>query len=185
MTLFVFAKRYDYGEVGTMLDRRELPIEWKGHWRYNVVDAQGFILLPAKDEYSVPSVVAQQIAGVYVASQGSVPRWFAEGSARAMAAKVDGKDPRVRAWDGKIVEALSLGGKPDAFLSAGLPPEDTDILSYSFAKFLMSKAVPYQQLLAALRSGTPFNDAFMKVYGATPNQLAAVWAPRAASRRGR
>jgi hypothetical protein len=185
MTFFVFNKRYDYGEVGAMLERRELPDQWRGHWRYTIVDAQGFIVPPQKDEYSLSSLVAQQIAGVYVASQASVPRWFAEGSARAMAARVDPKDPRVKSWDSKISEALSLGGKPDAFLSGGLPPEEADILAYSFAKMLISKTGAYQQLLAALRAGSPFDQAFAQVYGYTPNQLTTAWAPKAASRRGR
>src|SRR5262249_12447973 len=34
LTLFVFDKRYDYGEVGTMLERREIPATWRGHWRH-------------------------------------------------------------------------------------------------------------------------------------------------------
>src|SRR5205085_9204338 len=79
----------------------------------------------------------------------------------------------------------SLGGKPDAFLTGGLPPEETDILSYSFVKMLMSKAGPYQQLLGAVRSGAPFDQSFAKIYGYTPNQMAAAWAPKAASRRAR
>src|SRR5205085_8419752 len=150
MTFFVFNKRYDYGEVGAMLEKRDVPEQWKGHWRYTIVDAQGFVLPPQKDQYSLSSLVAQQIAGVYVASQGNVPRGFAEGSARATAGKVDPKDPRVRSWDSRVAEARSLGGKPDAFLTGGLPPEETDILSYSFVKMLMSKAGPYQQLLGAV-----------------------------------
>ena len=45
LTLYVFDKRYDYGEVGTMLERREIPASWRGHWRYTGVDAYGCVLL--------------------------------------------------------------------------------------------------------------------------------------------
>ena len=45
LTLFVFQKRYDYGEVGTMLERRELPAVWRGHWHYSPLDTYGCVLL--------------------------------------------------------------------------------------------------------------------------------------------
>jgi hypothetical protein len=59
------------------------------------------------------------------------------------------------------------------------------VLSYSFMKFLTAKMGPYQSLLAALRSGAPFDQAFGKAFGATPSQLATTWALSGATRRGR
>ncbi len=62
LMLFVFDKRYDYGEVGTMLEHRELPSQWRGHWSYNPLDAYGCLLLSERGEAS-PGLVAQQLAG--------------------------------------------------------------------------------------------------------------------------
>jgi len=186
MTIYVFDKRYDYSEIGAMIERREIPPQWKGHWRYTYTDAYGCALVPgASDDYSLPVLLAQQIAGIHVSSQGRIPRWFAEGSARAIAGKLDPKDSRVRGWDQRIPEILAEAGRPDAFISGALPPEETEVLSYGFLKFLMSKASQYHAVLAGVRSGMTFDQAFAKSFGGQPSQLAAAWAARAASGKHR
>jgi hypothetical protein len=75
---------------------------------------------------------------------------------------------------------------PDDFLAGKLPPEDADICSFSFAKFLMSDPRRFAVLLDGLRKGTDFSSAFAAAYGATPGSLAARWAynpPKAGGRR--
>jgi mono/diheme cytochrome c family protein len=183
LTLFVFDKRYDYGEVGTMLERREIPASWRGHWVYNPLDPYGCILL--SEEGEAPSgLVAQQIAGVYVSGLGKVPRWFAEGSARAIASRLDPKDPRVKQWDDQAAEVLSTAERPEEFLAGSLEPEDSDVLSYSFvSKLLMSPAGRYLGMLSALQSGTSFDQAFAKAYGNTPAEVVPSWTPRVNKRR--
>ncbi len=183
LMLFVFDKRYDYGEVGTMLEHRELPSQWRGHWSYNPLDAYGCLLLSETGNASA-GLVAQQLAGAYVASLGDVPRWFAEGSARAIAARVDGRDPRVRQWDERAEELLNSTAKPEGFLTAALPAEDSDVLSYSFvSKFLMAPATRYVALIHALQDGMDFDDAFAKFYHGTPAEVVPNWVARAAKRR--
>ena len=138
LTLYVFDKRYDYGEVGTMLEHREIPSAWQGHWRSTGVDAYGCLLITGD---RVPAgLVAQQIAGAYIAGLGTIPRWFAEGTARAVAAKADAKDPRIKLWDDQVSRIVQAADKPEAFLSGDLPSEACDILSYSFARLLMNSA---------------------------------------------
>jgi len=180
LTLFVFDKRYDYGEVGTMLERREIPASWRGHWRYTGVDAYGCVLLT--DDQAPAGLIAQQIAGAYVASLGKVPRWFAEGTARAIAARVDAKDPRLKLWDDQVTRVLGDVDKPEEFLTGELAPEDADALAYSYVKYLMTSTNRYAGLLAALAEGTPFDAAFSGSYGGTPAQLVAAWRSRAAKR---
>jgi hypothetical protein len=182
MTLFVFDKRYDYAEIGTMVEKREIPQDWRGHWRFTIVDAYGCIVPPPDKQYGLAPLVAQQVAGVYVASLGKVPRWFAEGSARTMASRIDPKDPRVRRWDDEVGGALSRCEKPDSFITGGMLPEDADILSYSFVKFLATSGTRYQALLKSLREGAPFEPTFARVFGGSPNQVTAAWAGRAAKR---
>jgi mono/diheme cytochrome c family protein len=181
LTLYVFDKRYDYGEVGTMLEHREIPSNWRGHWRYNPVDAYGCVLLTSEGNIS-PGLVAQQIVGAYLASLGKVPRWFSEGTARAVAAKVEPKDARVKAWDDQIARILQSTDKPENFLTGKLQPEDSDILSYSFVKFLMTHATRHSALVTALQQGNQFDAAFSKVFSGTPSQVVATWAPKAVKR---
>ena len=183
LMLFVFDKRYDYGEVGTMLEHRELPSQWRGHWSYNPLDAYGCLLLSERGEAS-PGLVAQQLAGAYVASLGDVPRWFAEGSARAIAAHVDARDPRVHQWDERAEKLLNTTTKPEGFLTATLPAEDSDVLAYSFvSKFLMAPATRYTALIHALQDGMSFDDAFAKYYKGTPEEIVPAWVARVAKRR--
>lgn len=183
LTLYVFEKRYDYGEVGTMLEHREIPAAWRGHWHFDARDAYGCLLLSQEGQAS-PGLVVQQIAGAYVASLGKIPRWYAEGTARAVAARFDPKDPRVKPWDDQIARIVQANDKPDGFLTGSLQPEDGDILSYSFVKYLMTQGPRYAALMAALQQGTAFDLAFAKAYGGTPKELIAPWLARA-GKRGR
>lgn len=182
MAIFVFDKKYDYGEVGRMMENRELPPESRGHWRYNFVDANVFILPAKNNEYSLSGLLGQQIASVVVASQGFMPHWFAEGSGRTLTSTLDAKDVRPRRWEDDIPAILSSGGSPDTILKGS--GEDADVLAYGFVKFLRGESSRYQTLLSSLKSNVPFEAAFKKAYGGTPAEGAAAWVANP-GRRGR
>ena len=186
MTIYAFQKHYDYGEIGTMLERREIPTESHGHWRYTIVDAYGCVVPPKHGEYSLAALLCQEIAAVYVAGQGqgSVPKWFAEGSGRAIAARLYAKDPLIRQWDERIMPSLSESTKPDDFMKGILNPEDSAVLSYSFVKMLLTNTARYNSMLNAVRSGAPFGDAFAKAFGNSPDQVAMGWVSPS-SKKGR
>ena len=136
------------------------------------------------EDQAPAGLIAQQIAGAYVASLGKVPRWFAEGTARAIAARVDAKDPRLKLWDDQVAAVLRDAEKPEEFLTGELAPEDADALAYSYVRYLMTSTNRYAGLLAAMAEGTPFDAAFSSSYGGTPVQLVAAWRSRA-TKRGR
>jgi len=176
MTLFVLQGRYDYSEFGTMVEKRALPQDWRGHWRYSIVDAYA-ALVPARDEeFSNEGLLGQLIAGTYIASLGDTPRWFAEGVGRNVASKLVDEDPRVLAWDDQTPAVMTAMKKPEDFLTGGMEPELADIASYRFASYLMSReAKRFQNLLRALKSGLSFEESFLRAFNATPAQAAAVW----------
>jgi mono/diheme cytochrome c family protein len=186
ITLFVFKRRYDYSELGRMVERREIPDGWSGHYRFNVVDAYAAIVPPQGNEYSLNSLIAEQLAGVYLDSlskEGKLPTWFSQGSAWAVGATADAKDPRSRAWDDSVPGILAGAAKPEDFLENKLPPGDTAVLNYSFCKFLMSNARGYTALLTGLRDKKDFDQAFREAYRAEPKQIAPAWAGKAIARR--
>lgn len=183
VTLFVFNKRFDYSEYGQMVEKREIPDQWNGHWRYNVVDAYGCILPPEGEEYSLPGLIGQQLAGAYIDSLGKVPAWFSQGSAWAFGARVDLRDPSIKQLNERVPGILSQSQKPDDFLTGALPPGDTAILNYSFCDMLMGTAGNYSKLLGLVKKGTPFDQAFTMCYGGTPSQVSGVWALRVAKGR--
>jgi len=177
MTLFVFGERYDYGEFGKMVERRDLPPVWRGHHRYSIVDAYGAVLTSRAGDYSLDALIGQQLGAVYVASQGrGVPHWFAEGSGRVVAERLTtAGDKRIAQWDADLPAAIASLTAPDDFLTGKLPPEETDLCAFSFVKFLMADSSKYQAVLGALRKGGDFNAAFASTYGGSPNQLTAAW----------
>jgi hypothetical protein len=177
MTLFVFGERYDYTEFGKMVEKRDLPPAWRGHFRYSIVDAYGAVLMPRATDYALDTLVAQQIGAMYVASQGrGVPHWFAEGVGRAIAARLaPASDQRVARWDDELSGALGTLAKPEDFQTGQLPLEQADVCSFSFAKFLMSDNKRFITLLDGLRKGGDFGKVFQATYGATPAQVAAAW----------
>jgi hypothetical protein len=183
LTLYVFDKRYDYSEFGQMVEKRQLPPVWRGHWKFDVVSAYACVVAPPNDETPIDGLLAQQLAAVYVASQGNVPRWFAEGAGRAIAAAIDPRDKRAKAWDGMIGSILAGAPAPDAFTGTALPPEEADILAYGFVRDLRPTSANFRKLLESLRGGAPFDRAFAQVYRATPQQAAQAWGRRAAGRR--
>ena len=182
MTLFVFPQRYDYSEFGQMVEKRKLPPQWYGHWNYDGIDAYGAFVPSRTDKYSPDALIAQQLAGVYVASHGT-PRWFAEGAARVVASRLADDDPRVQSWDESLPSTFAQMRAADDFLTGKLNEEDSMLASYSFVKFLMKDSRKFGRLLKGLQSGGDFEQTFASVYGGPPAALTPAWAATAA--RGR
>lgn len=173
-SLFLFSQRYDYSEFGKMVEKRDLPRNWKGHFRYDVINAYGAMILPRnKEDFSLEGMLAQQISGLVVASMGKdVPAWFAEGCARVAARTADPKDPRIETWKTDwptIYEKLQAG---DEFVKGQLPPEDTALAGFVMVDALMRQKGQFNQLLKALREGHEFDKAFSVIYRGTPSEVA-------------
>ena len=177
MTLFVFRERYDYSEFGKMVERRDIPGMWRGHFKFSIVDAYAAVVPPKADDYSLQTLISQQLAGCYVASlgKGGTPIWFSQGVGRVVASRLDGGDPRVVAWDAEIPEIVAGLPSADAFLTGKLDPESADIAAYSFVKFLMADGKRFQALLDKLRGGGDFVKAFPEVYNGSPSSVAEQW----------
>src|SRR6185436_496404 len=184
MTLFVFRERYDYSEFGKMVERRDIPSMWRGHFKFSIVDAYAAVIPPKADDYSLQTLIAQQLGGCYVASlgKGGTPIWFSQGVGRVVASRLDGGDHRVVAWDNAIPEIVASLTSADAFLTGKPDPESADIAAYSFVKFLMTDGKRFQILLDKLRAGGDFAKAFPEVYGKTPNALCEIWVQKPPSR---
>lgn len=176
MTLYLFNQRYDYSEFGQMVEKRELPREWRGHWNYTIVDAYGAMMPPRDGSYSLEGLIAQQLAGTYVASLNNPPRWFSEGCARVAASQAAPRDPRVVAWKEMVPSAMAAMTRPDDFLTGKLTPEESDVAAFSFVSGLMKDSRRFGAVLNGLRKGEAFEATFVAAYGAKPEQVAELWA---------
>jgi hypothetical protein len=180
IVLFVFPGRYDYSEFGQMVEERTLPREWRGHWKYDTVDAYAAVIPPVdSSDYSLAGLIGQELAAVYLSSlPGNPPAWFAEASGRVLAARVDAKSARVRQWNDNL-QKLIANGKLSGFADHKLAPDDDEAAAYGFVKQLMSEAGKYLQLINALRSGEAFDSALARTYGGSMQTLATAWAKAA------
>jgi hypothetical protein len=161
-----------------MVEDREIPAADRGHFRYNLVNAYGAVVPPLNGEYSLLALVGQQIGGMYIASLGRPPKWFADGAGAVIGLQMDNKDPRLKAWQQATSSVLSSGLKPEGFIMQSLPEEANEILSMGFVKTMMSTSGRFNSLLKSLRDGEDFETAFRRLYGTTPSQAAMYWAAK-------
>jgi hypothetical protein len=166
------------------VEKRELPSDWRAHFRYTIVDCYGCLVVPKDDQKSAALLLAQIFAGAYLENQGKMPRWFLEGASRVIAARAEPKDPLGKLWHEQAKAALAAGRGPDEFLKGGeVLSGEADAMSYDFVKNLMAKSAKFIALIQELHKGAGFDAAFMKQFGADPAALAQAWAKSAAYRR--
>jgi hypothetical protein len=176
VTMFLCEQRRAYARFGKLVEKRDLPAQWPGHWRREGEDAYAVSVAASGGQPALEVLLGQQLAGLYVAGLGRVPQWFAEGSARIVAARLNPQDERVTAWDqglpDVIIESL---GQPGDLVADRLTGEAGGIAGYGFAKFLAADAKRYRALLAALRAGKSFDAAFTAAYRGSPERLVQTW----------
>jgi mono/diheme cytochrome c family protein len=181
VTLYLFHRRTDYSEFALMVEERELPREFRNHWHHDVLDPYFCIL--AADEAELNLALIETITGLYLESLGDAPRWYREGTAQALASKLDPKSPVVHSWDNTAQEVLTRVAKPEEFLTGGLVATENRALAYSFAKYLLKSGSPAQQLLKRLQDRESFADAFAAAYKKTPEDLIPAWTQQALAKR--
>lgn len=183
MTIFAFDKSYDYSEFGQMVEKREIPSGWRGHWRYTVVDNYAGVYPPRSDsEGKLDTLLAEQIAGAYIETQGKFPRWFTQGSAWAVAARMSPKDARIVRWNDMVAPAAARMTAPDDFLTGKVSPDAAAVLNYSFCSSMMANKAAYNRLIELVHGGTSFDNALQQTFRADAKTLAGRWAPRAGKR---
>lgn len=184
IAMFVTSQRYDFGEFGSMVDRRKMAGDRFGYARYTIIDAYG-VILPSRDGgFSNEALLAEQIAAVHVGAQGKdVPEWFYSGAGQMVAAALYEKDPRIAAWNDQLSAAVGQMKSPEDFLTGKVPPEVATIVSWSFVDYLSRDKSKFGVLMDALREGQPFAQAFTRAYKGPPQQLAYVWAQNWMKRR--
>ncbi len=182
MTLVAVKNTLDYHEWWRMVEKRTDPPEVQGHFKYNVVDAYGCIVPPVQADYSLAVLLCEQIAGMYVANVGTtVPKWFAEGSARLIASRIEPRDARVRQWNDQLPAALASEWQPDGFLAGSLPLEQRGAIAFGFAKALGQNMGKYNSLIIAVGQGQNFDQAFAKAFGAPPKEVLVSWSGKSAA----
>ena len=173
MTIFMFKRRYDYSEFGKMIERRELPRSFKGHWGYSTIDGYAAILVSSSDtDETLSPTIAQQVAAVAMASAGDdVPKWFADGVGFWASAKIHNRSETVKEWRADSVKYAEAMEKTDDFIKGVLPDDQAALVSFYFVDVLNKSASRFGKLMAALKKGDNFDAAFVKAWGKKPDEM--------------
>jgi hypothetical protein len=184
VTLYVFDHRIDYREFGTMVERRSLPDDLRGHAEYDIVHPYVAIVADDNSQEDMACLLAEQLGTLCVAdrSQGRLPDWFCEGAGKAIAARIHPRETMVKKWREELPAAVAAAKPPEAFMTGKLPPTTTSLLSFGFVDGLMQKQANFDRLVAAASTAGDFDAACEEVFKKSGKELAELWA---ASQRGR
>ncbi len=171
-TIFVLPKRYDYSEFAKMVEQRGVPNDWNSHWQFDGIDAYVAVVATDRDELEVISQrLVTPIAALAMATRGGdVPRWLAEGVGVNLSASGRGlldRDAR-RKLEAEIYEAASAAKNSKQFLESKLTPEQSDRIGTAIVSTMVdrSRRRQFDAMLRELESGTAFDTAFAKSFGA-------------------
>lgn len=180
LTIFAFDQRIDYTEFSRMVESRDVARGRQGHWFFNYVDAYAAILIDGSNETEMSlrtaPLLSEAMAGAQLDSLGEMPRWFAIGAARNIAARTEPGSPVIKEWQAGIAPALASPGQVDKFLETNNPDNDGLSLSYGFVGALMKQSAQYEAVLSAVKQGRDFDQAFRAAYKADPKAAFAAWA---------
>ncbi|MGI9455304.1 MAG: hypothetical protein ACR2NU_02015, partial [Aeoliella sp.] len=169
---------------GTMVERRQLPPELRGHSRYDLIAP--YAALPYNpDEAEVTSrILSTELAALLVAdwSKGRLPNWYIRGSGMAVASRLWSKDEEVRRWQEELPAALASMPAADAFMTGKLAPAAGDLVAFGFVDAILRKPGNFDRLVDEVGNGKSFEEATREVFRRPPKELAELWI---ASRRGR
>ena len=172
-TIFVVTRRYDFGEFGKMLMRREFPRNLKAYWNHNTTIAYSALLRPQdKSLDDIRVVLTRQLASMHVADfSPSIPRWFADGMGFRVAEEMYKKDPTVVAWKQDAIAVASSMTRIDDFLMNRMDEDKSGLVSFLFVGQLKSDRGKFRKLMNGLKNGENFDSVFTTVYGGTPEKL--------------
>lgn len=168
ITIYALKSRYDYSELGNMLEKRSLPPEWSGHWRKDVLDLYVAMVYDKSDAKLNETSLLQQLTSVWVASHDGVPKWFADGAGRnAIANAVGQNDARVQPWFRRFPEVLQDLKTIKPLTDGKLNDEDEAVLGFGLVRNMQVSEMKkqYDLVLKNLASGVKFDDAFTKSIG--------------------
>lgn len=170
---YLFATRYDYGEFGKMVERRDIPREWTNHWGNNQVDAYLVFQIESDDFDGFRPILAKNLAAAHAKGLASdMPDWFANGWGYSVAAKSFGDDDLIKMWSKRSAELMKSMSNPDDFISGRMSDDDAGLVAFQFVEYLkQSGANRFNKLVKEMRDGSSFERSFALAFEMTPAEM--------------
>lgn len=179
-SVYVLPRRYDYSEFAQMVEQRSLPAEWDSHWFYDGI--QAYVAVVASDNDN-PEVIAERlaapVASLAVSSRAkSVPRWFADGLGKVVAASETKRDRADLArMQSELILAIGTMDSGKEFFAGKLAPERADLIAAAVCQSFLTRERKrgFDALIRKLGQGVPFDEAFQASMGGTPTAYFDAW----------
>lgn len=182
--LYLFRNAYDFSAFWQQVMRGERPKGVTGHAGSRGDVVYGAVLVPSStaEAASTELLLAEQIAGAALVGRG-LPRWFAQGAARAIAQRVVPKAKLSADWKREIPSAVREIGSTKDFFSIHAEPAALLLASGGFVGALASPSSKLRQFIARMAEGGDFDAAFAAVFRGKPEQLFEAWAVKEAKKK--
>jgi mono/diheme cytochrome c family protein len=167
LSVFVFDKRYDYGEFGKMVEGRDLPKEISVLGKHSVTDSYLALLLTRNQSLSeIQPAVTGQVAALYVAQlSDDIPRWFSEGVGSWVSSRLHSRAEGGKSLEVQSLEAIASLKNPADLLADRLEIQQVRLIGFQMVKNLKKKSANFDRLMQMLQSGQSFEASFQAVYG--------------------
>lgn len=168
VTIFALKSRYDYSEMGKMLEKRTLPAEWSAHWRKEAPDLYIAMVNDTSDAKLNESTLLQQLTSLWIASRDGAPRWFAEGAGRsALATSVGMNDERVQPWVNRYPKVVTELKNITEITQGKMNDEDEAVLGFGLIRQMQIGPLkkPYELTMRQLATAQDFEGVFQRQFG--------------------
>lgn len=179
-SIYVLPRRYDYSEFAKMVEGRSVPPNWQSHWKYDGIQSYVAVVASDRDEENdIASRLASPIASLAVASRSiTVPRWFAEGLGRVVAASEVKQDRSARErTQSELITAIGTMKSGKEFIGGKLPPERSDLIATAVCQSFLTreKRRGFDTIMRNLADGKKFDSGFLAGMGVTPVAYFDAW----------
>ena len=173
LAAYFFSARYDYGEFGKMIEKRDVPKDWSNHWGNNQVDAYIVFQVPPTEYDNVRPWIARNVAAAYAKGLASdVPDWFANGWAYWIAAKIYNGEDATKAWTQKATDLTKRMTSRDDFIQGRMTDDEAGLVAFQFVEYLkQTGGNRFNKMISEMRDGASFERAFALAFDMTPAEM--------------
>ena len=178
VVVYAVRQAVDYSAIWQNVSHAERPRGLAGHAGIAGEVVYAALLVPSNQEADdLRAGLADVITAAAFAGR-STPAWFSQGAGRATAGRVAPKALVVQQWRRDAVAAIPRLGSTADFLSGHADPAATSLAAGGLLSTLATGG-KLGQVAEAIDAGATFDEAFLKVFRATPAQAFEKWAARA------